>query len=85
MNHLCFRSPSTYHFLVIQAGRFDTFLTLESRTWPVLTGAVACGALGAGAALVAGAVALSAGGGAVTPFGFTPYGLGVPTGGDQVP
>lgn len=38
------------------------------------------------AAVLEGAFApLLAAGGAVTPLGFIPYGLGVPTGGDQVP
>ena len=73
------------YFFVIQAGRFETLLTLESRTGAVLVETGACCAVVA-AALAGGAFApLSAAGGAVTPLGFTPYGLGVPTGGDQVP
>jgi len=81
----CFHRPTTYHFFVIHAGRFETFLTLESRTRAVLIGADACGAAAAGALAAGAGAALSEGGGAVTPLGLTPYGLGVPTGGDQVP
>ena len=53
----------------------------------MLVGAGSCGAVVVAAvAVLAGAfAALSAAGGAVIPLGFTPYGFGVPTGGDQVP
>lgn len=91
---MAFHLPTTYHFLVIHAGRFETLRTLESRTRAAVVfveeEAVSCGVVLAAAVavllLAAGAPeALSAGGGAVTPFGFTPYGFGVPTGGDQAP
>lgn len=84
--------PTTYHFFVIHAGRFETLRTLESRTRAAVVVVVvpveagSCGVVLAAGAAVAGALeALSAAGGAVTPFGFTPYGFGVPTGGDQAP
>lgn len=73
-----------YYDFVIQAGKFETFLTLESRTWVLFAGAAARGAIAA--VVLGGALApLSAAGAAVIPSGFVPYGLGVPTGGDQVP
>ena len=86
-----FHVPPTYHFFVIHAGRFETLRTLESRTRAAVVFVVAveagsCGVVLAAVAVEAGAFeALSAAGGAVTPFGFTPYGFGVPTGGDQAP
>ena len=68
---------------VIQAGRLDTFRTLVSRA-PC---GIPCGAaagVGAGACACGGAAGAAAGA-AVIPFGFTPYGFGVPSGGDQAP
>ena len=75
----------TSYFLVIQAGRFDTARRLVSRALPRAgAGAGADGAGAAAGALLAAGAASPAGAG-WTPLGFTPYGFGVPTGGDQAP
>lgn len=64
----------------------ETFLRLVSRAGAAL-GSIATGAFitGPGAGAGAGAAAASGAdaGGAVTPSGLTPYGLGVPSAGDQ--
>ena len=80
------------YFLVIQAGKLETWRRPVSRA---ASGCTATGAAtGVGAVIVAGAAAavvasgallLDDAGAGVRPAGLTPYGFGVPGGGDHAP
>mmetsp|Transcript_17452 Transcript_17452/g.32252 ORF Transcript_17452/g.32252 Transcript_17452/m.32252 type:complete len:118 (-) Transcript_17452:1080-1433(-) len=77
------QSDSCSYDFVIQAGKFDTFLTLESRTGALVPAAEFCATTAEPWLPVAPLPGAAAGAG--DGLGFTPYGLGVPTGGDQFP